>query len=69
MPDRSGFLDTLGRCYYAKGDFANAVRFQTRAVALDPHSPAMLAQLELFQKSLREQEAAKVPAAEPKQGP
>jgi tetratricopeptide (TPR) repeat protein len=69
MPDRSGFLDTLGRCYFAKGDFANAVRFQTRAVALDPHSPAMLAQLELFQKSLREQEAAKVPAAEPKQGP
>ena len=65
LEDRSGFLDTLGRCYYAKGDFANAVKFQTRAVALEPHSPAMVAQLELFQKALQEQEAAKVPGGEP----
>ena len=59
LENRSGFLDTLGRCYYAKGDFANAVKFQTRAVAQEPHSPAMVAQLELFQKALQEQEAAR----------
>jgi tetratricopeptide (TPR) repeat protein len=69
LEDRSGFLDTLGRCYYAKGDFANAVKFQTRAVALEPHSPAMVAQLELFQKALQEQEAAKAPGGEPSKTP
>ena len=65
LPDRAGFLDTLGRCYYAKGDYASAVKTQTRAVALEPHSPAMVAQLELFQKALREQAAAKTQAGEP----
>jgi tetratricopeptide (TPR) repeat protein len=69
LPDRSGFLDTLGRCYYAKGDYANALKSQTRAVALEQHSPAMVAQLELFQKTLREQAAAKTPAGEPSQAP
>ncbi|NLX56257.1 MAG: hypothetical protein GXY58_14205 [Planctomycetaceae bacterium] len=68
LENRSGFLDTLGRCYYAKGDFANAVKYQSRAVAQEPHSPTMVAQLELFQKALREQEAAQGPgeAAPPK---
>jgi tetratricopeptide (TPR) repeat protein len=65
LESRSGFLDTLGRCYYAKGDFANAVKFQTRAVAQEPHSPAMVAQLALFQKALQEQESAKVPGGQP----
>jgi tetratricopeptide (TPR) repeat protein len=51
-PNRAGFLDTLGRCYYAKGDYANAVKVQSQAVALEPHSPPMLAQLELFRKAL-----------------
>jgi tetratricopeptide (TPR) repeat protein len=67
--DRPGFLDTLGRCYYAKGDFASAVKYQTRAVALDPHSPSMAAQLELFQKALQKQEAAKVPGGDSAQTP
>jgi hypothetical protein len=58
LPDRSGFLDTLGRCYYAKGDYASAVKYQTQAVADEPHSPAMLKQLALFQKALEEQAAA-----------
>ncbi|MHB8951652.1 MAG: tetratricopeptide repeat protein [Pirellulaceae bacterium] len=69
LPDRSGFLDTLGRCYYAKGDLANAIKFQTRAVALDPHSPTMLAQLEFFQNTQRERDAAKEPAREPQEQP
>ena len=64
LENRSGFLDTLGRCYYAKGDLANAVKYQSRAVAQEPHSPAMVAQLELFQKALREQEAAQGPGGE-----
>jgi tetratricopeptide (TPR) repeat protein len=49
-PEYPGYLDTLGRCYYAKGDFENAIKYQTQAVKLDPHSGQMRRQLEFFQK-------------------
>jgi len=49
---RPGFLDTLGRCYYAVGDYENAVRVQSQAVALEPHSGQMGRQLKLFQETL-----------------
>lgn len=51
-----GYYDTLGRCYYAQGDLENAVKNQTRAVELDPHSGQMRRQLELFQKALAEKQ-------------
>jgi tetratricopeptide (TPR) repeat protein len=51
-PDYPGYLDTLGRCYYATGDLANAVKYQSQAVKLDPHSGQIRRQLELFQKEL-----------------
>jgi tetratricopeptide (TPR) repeat protein len=54
VPDAAGYLDTLGRCYYAKGDFVNAVKSQSRAVELEPHSGQIRRQLELFQKALAE---------------
>ena len=53
-PDTGGYLDTLGRCYYAKGDFANAVKYQTRAVELEPHTIQIKRQLELFKTALAE---------------
>ena len=53
-PDTAGFLDTLGRCYYAKGDYENAVKHQTRAAELEPHSGQIRRQLELFKKTLSE---------------
>ena len=59
-PNDSGYLDTLGRCYYAKGDYATAIKYQKQAIADEPHSPAMLKQLALFQKALEEQNAAAV---------
>lgn len=62
-PNYSGFLDTLGRCYYAKGDYASAVKYQKQAVADEPHSPAMVKQLALFEKALAEQNAAAQNAA------
>ncbi len=63
-PNDSGYLDTLGRCYYAKGDYASAIKYQKQALADEPHSPAMLKQLALFHKALEEQNAAagKTPA-------
>ncbi|MDX1948322.1 MAG: tetratricopeptide repeat protein [Pirellulaceae bacterium] len=51
-PDYPGYLDTLGRCYYAKGDLANAIKYQSQAVKLDPHTGAIRRQLEFFQKEL-----------------
>ncbi|MCA9205226.1 MAG: tetratricopeptide repeat protein [Planctomycetales bacterium] len=52
VPDTAGYLDTLGRCYYAKGDYANAVKYQAQAVRLDPHTQQIRRQLELFEKAL-----------------
>ena len=49
-PEFGGYLDTLGRCYYAKGDLANAIKYQSLAVKFDPHAGAIRRQLELFQK-------------------
>jgi len=51
-PDYPGYLDTLGRCYYAAGDLENAVKYQSQAVKLDQHSGQMRRQLEFFQKEL-----------------
>lgn len=59
LPDYAGYLDTLGRCYYAVGDYANAVKFQQRAVDLEPHSGQIRRQLEMFQRALREKTSEK----------
>lgn len=51
-PDTGGYLDTLGRCYYAKGDLENAIKFQQKAVDLEPHSHQIRRQLEMFKQEL-----------------
>ena len=51
LPDTAGYLDTLGRCYYAKGDLENALAAQQRAVDLEPYSGQIRKQLELFQQA------------------
>lgn len=61
----AGYLDTLGRCFYASGDLANAVKHQSRAVDLDPHSGQMRRQLELFQAELAK--VGTTPSEAPKQ--
>lgn len=52
VPDTAGYLDTLGRCYFAKKEFENAVKSQARAVELDRHSGQIRRQLELFKAAL-----------------
>lgn len=69
-----GYLDTLGHCYAAKGDFENAVRYQTEASKLDPHSQAIIRKLEVFRKALAEKQPAaksddKKPAADKADSP
>lgn len=55
---RASFLDTLGRCHYAAGDYENAVKNQREAVRLIPHMQVMQRQLTLFEKTLAEQKEA-----------
>jgi tetratricopeptide (TPR) repeat protein len=50
QPNYAGYLDTLGRCYYAAGDFDNAIKYQSQAVKLSPYSGQIRRQLEFFQK-------------------
>jgi tetratricopeptide (TPR) repeat protein len=56
-PDIGGYYDTLARCYYAKGDCENAVKNQTKAAEMEPHSGLIAGQLRLFQKAAAEQKA------------
>jgi tetratricopeptide (TPR) repeat protein len=51
-PDTASYLDTLAHCYYAQGDFALAVKHQTRAAELDPHSGLIRKKLEVFRGAL-----------------
>jgi tetratricopeptide (TPR) repeat protein len=51
-PGSASYLDTLGRCYFAKGDLEKAVECQLQAVALEPQMKQMAKQLELFQAAL-----------------
>ncbi|WP_254508683.1 hypothetical protein [Anatilimnocola floriformis] len=57
--EEGGYWDTLGRCYYAKGDLENAVKTQTNAVKLQPHSGQIRRQLTFFEKALADSKAAK----------
>lgn len=49
----AGFLDTLGRCYYACDDLPNAIIYQSQAVALAPDSGQIRRQLAFFQEEAR----------------
>jgi tetratricopeptide (TPR) repeat protein len=49
-----GYLDTLARVYYARGNYAAAVKIQTHALELEPSSGQIAKQLELFKKALEE---------------
>ncbi len=50
-PNTAGYLDTLGRCYYATGDLEKAIEVQARAVKLEPHTHQIHRQLEMFQQA------------------
>lgn len=54
-PDTGGYYDTLAHVYFAKGDYENAVKSQTRAAELEPHSGVIRKKLELFREKLKEQ--------------
>ena len=53
-PTHGGLLDTLARVHFARGDLEGAVKLQTKAAELDPHSGLIQRQLEFFRKKLEE---------------
>ena len=48
----AGYLDTLSHTYFAVKDYENAVKYQTKAVKLDPASQLMRQKLKVFQTAL-----------------
>lgn len=64
-PDSGGYYDTLGRVYFGRGDYANAVKYQTKAAELDPYSGLIRKQLKLFEETLQKQQKEK-PQEKPK---
>jgi tetratricopeptide (TPR) repeat protein len=54
---QASFLDTLGRCYYAAGDYENALKYQRQAIEKLDYLQVMHRQLALFERTLAEQQA------------
>ncbi len=48
--EQGPYYDTLARVYFAKGDYANAVKHQVRAAELSPYNRAVQKDLVLFRK-------------------
>ncbi len=57
-PNNAGYLDTLAHVYAAMGDFEKAVRHQSRAAEIEPHSGLITRQLVKFEDELRRKKAA-----------
>ena len=51
-PNHSAYLDTLAHVYFAKGDLANAVKYQTMAMEREPHSGLLVVELKRFRAAL-----------------
>jgi tetratricopeptide (TPR) repeat protein len=54
----ASYFDTLGRCYYAAGDYKNAIKYQRQAIEKTSYMQVMHRQLALFEKSLAEKQGA-----------
>jgi tetratricopeptide (TPR) repeat protein len=54
----ASYFDTLGRCYYAAGDYKNAIKYQRQALEKTSYMQVMHRQLALFEKTLAEKPGA-----------
>lgn len=61
-PNNSAYLDTLAHIHFARGELEEAVRVQTKAVQLEPHSGLLVKELHVFRAALQ---AKKKPAPKP----
>ena len=51
--ENAGFLDTLGEVYYVNDDYENAIRTETKALALEPAQSSYKQNLEKYQRALQ----------------
>ncbi|MBC8351550.1 MAG: hypothetical protein H8E66_06155 [Planctomycetes bacterium] len=58
VPASWPYQDTLGRCYFATGDYKSAIHFQKLAVAQAPYLQQMRRQLKLFEETLAATESS-----------
>ncbi|HWC89343.1 MAG TPA: hypothetical protein VG433_06805, partial [Pirellulales bacterium] len=58
-PNEAGYLDTMGRCYYALGELENAVKYQAHAVSLDRYNGQLKRQLDYFRAELAKAQTKK----------
>ncbi len=54
-PGDAGLLDTMARCYYALGDYENAIKYQSSAAKLEPYSRQIARQLQQFEDALAQE--------------
>ncbi len=52
-PNEAAYYDTLAHVYFAKKDYANAVKYQTRAAELESYSKLIVDKLEVFRAALQ----------------
>ncbi|MEX0937141.1 MAG: hypothetical protein WDZ59_04715 [Pirellulales bacterium] len=52
-PDSAGYLDTLAHCFFAKQDYEAAIKYQRRAVELEPHTQLISNKLKVFEQALK----------------
>jgi len=64
-PDTGSYYDTLAHVYFAKGDYDNSVKSQSKAARLEPHSGQIRQALERFRAKLEEQKKADGPRGTP----
>ncbi len=53
-PEAAGYMDTLAHCYFHAGELENAVKWQSKAVKLEPHSGLIVRALAKFETALAE---------------
>jgi len=53
-PDSGAYYDTLAHVYFGMGDYQNAVKYQSRAAELEPHSKLIAKQLRVFRAKLEQ---------------
>ena len=54
----ASYLDTLARCYYAAGDYENAVKYERQALERMNYMQVMQRQMKLFEDALAKKNAA-----------
>jgi len=60
-PNTGAYLDTLAHVYFTRGDLEDAVKHQSRAAALEPHSGLIVRELEAFRKALAAKQKTRRP--------